>query len=159
MRLVASTAADDARAAERERGVYQLFLCPPRLRRRSGQLCRTFRAQFHPLSGDTPAAEDLQAGLCQSYKSGKYHVVFILKCRRKTRFSFPASSLLKPSFELRGPNEGTGTSSDHESALMIVLWWHTQQHTSSDRTPLGRMLPSVIGSIDSFKRLVAIRQL
>jgi hypothetical protein len=92
-------------------------------------------------------------------KSGRYHVVFILKCRRKTRFSFPASSLLNPSFELRGPNEGTGTSSDHESALMKVLWWHTQQHTSSDRTPLGRMLPSVIGSIDSFKRLVAIRQL
>ena len=42
---------------------YQLFLSPPRLRR-LGHSHRTFRAQFHPLSGDTPAAEDLQAGLC-----------------------------------------------------------------------------------------------
>jgi sulfur dioxygenase len=36
-------------------------------------------------------------------------------------------------------------SSDHGSALRIVLWWHTQQHTSSDRTPLARMLPNGIG--------------
>jgi hypothetical protein len=43
---------------------------------------------------------------------------------------------------VRGPNDGTG---DHGSALRIVLWWHTQQHTSSDRTPFARMLPSVIG--------------
>jgi hypothetical protein len=50
--------------------------------------------------------------------------------------------------DMRGPNVGTGTLSDHGSALRIVLWWHTQQHTWSDRTPLARMLPSVIGSID-----------
>jgi hypothetical protein len=63
MRLVASTAADDAHAAERERGILPVFPLPPRLGR-SEHLRRTFRAQFHPLSGDTPAAEDLQAGLC-----------------------------------------------------------------------------------------------
>jgi hypothetical protein len=60
---------------------------------------------------------------------------------------------------MRGPNVGTGTSSDHGSALMIARWWHTQQHTSSDRTPLARMLPSVMGSIGSVMRLVAIRRL
>jgi hypothetical protein len=57
---------------------------------------------------------------------------------------------------IRGPNDGTGTSSDHESALMIAQWWHPQQHTSSDHTPLARMLPSVIGSIGSLRRLAAI---
>src|SRR5271157_1156088 len=46
---------------------------------------------------------------------------------------------------MRGPNDGTGTSSDHGSALRIARWWHCQQHTSSDRTPLARMLPRVIG--------------
>jgi hypothetical protein len=29
---------------------------------------------------------------------------------------------------------------------MIALWWQTQHDTSSDRTPLARMLPTVIGS-------------
>jgi hypothetical protein len=47
---------------------------------------------------------------------------------------------------MRGPNVGTGTSSGHGSALKIARWWHSQQHTSSDRTPLARMLPRVIGS-------------
>jgi hypothetical protein len=28
---------------------------------------------------------------------------------------------------------------------MIVRWWHCQHDTSSDRTLLARMLPSVIG--------------
>jgi hypothetical protein len=72
-----------------------------------------------------------------------------------------ASAPMIPQFvhTIRGPNDGTGTSSDHGSALRIVLWWHTQQHTSSDRTPLARMLPSVIGSNGSLKRLAAIRQL
>jgi hypothetical protein len=28
----------------------------------------------------------------------------------------------------------------------MVRWWHCQRDTSSDRTPLARMLPSVIGS-------------
>jgi hypothetical protein len=60
---------------------------------------------------------------------------------------------------IRAPNDSTGTSSDHGSALRIVLWWHTQQHTSSDRTPLARMLPSVMGSIGSLRRLEAIRRL
>jgi hypothetical protein len=46
---------------------------------------------------------------------------------------------------IRGPNVGTDTSSDRGSALMIARWRHTQQHTSSDRTPLARMLPRVIG--------------
>jgi hypothetical protein len=48
---------------------------------------------------------------------------------------------------------GTDTSSDHRSALKIARWWHCQHDTSSDRTPLARMLPSVIGSIGSLKRL------
>jgi hypothetical protein len=52
-----------------------------------------------------------------------------------------------------------GTSSGHRSALMIARWWHIQQHTSSDRTPLARMLPSVIGSIGSLMRLAPIRRL
>jgi hypothetical protein len=43
---------------------------------------------------------------------------------------------------MRGPKDGTGTSSDHGSALRIARWWQIQQHTSSDRTPLARMLPS-----------------
>jgi hypothetical protein len=46
---------------------------------------------------------------------------------------------------MRGPNAGTGTSSGQLSALRIARWWHIQQHTSSDRTPLARMLPRVIG--------------
>jgi hypothetical protein len=46
---------------------------------------------------------------------------------------------------MRGPNFGTGTWSGHGSAFKIARWWHSQQHTSSDRTPLARMLPSVIG--------------
>ena len=58
-----------------------------------------------------------------------------------------------------GPHVGMGTSSGHRSALMIARWWHTQQHTSSDRTPFARMLPSVMGSIGSFKRPAAIREL
>jgi hypothetical protein len=41
----------------------------------------------------------------------------------------------------------------------IARWWHNQQHTSSERTPLARMLPSVIGSIGSLMRLAAIRRL
>jgi hypothetical protein len=40
---------------------------------------------------------------------------------------------------MRGPNDGTGMSSDHGSAR----WWHCQQHTSIDRTPLARMLPRI----------------
>jgi hypothetical protein len=31
------------------------------------------------------------------------------------------------------------------SALRIASWWHRWHDTSSDRTPLARMLPSVIG--------------
>jgi hypothetical protein len=54
---------------------------------------------------------------------------------------------------------GMGTSSGHRSALMIARWWHIQQHTSSDRTPLARMLPRVIGSIGSLMRLAPIRRL
>jgi hypothetical protein len=46
---------------------------------------------------------------------------------------------------MRGPNVGTGTRSGHGSALRIARWWHSEQHTSSDRTPLARMLPRVVG--------------
>jgi hypothetical protein len=60
---------------------------------------------------------------------------------------------------IRGPKVGTGKSSDHGSALMIARWWHTQQHTSSDRTPLARMLPSVMGSIGSLERVAAMARL
>jgi hypothetical protein len=42
---------------------------------------------------------------------------------------------------IRGPNVGTSTSSGHGSALKIARWWHCQHDTSSDRTPLARMLP------------------
>ena len=38
---------------------------------------------------------------------------------------------------MRGPNVGTGTSSDHGSALRIARRWHCQHDTSSDRTPFG----------------------
>jgi hypothetical protein len=58
-----------------------------------------------------------------------------------------------------GPNVGTGTSSGHRSALMTARWWHTQQHTSGDRTPLARMLPRVMGSIGSLMRRAAMRRL
>jgi hypothetical protein len=53
---------------------------------------------------------------------------------------------------MRGPNVGTGTSSGHGSAVMMVRWWQIQHDTSSDRTPFSRMLPSVIGSMGSLKR-------
>jgi hypothetical protein len=33
-------------------------------------------------------------------------------------------------------------------------WWHCQHDTASERTPFSRMLPRVIGSIGSLKRLV-----
>ena len=45
------------------------------------------------------------------------------------------------------------------SADMIARWWQFQRHTSSDRTPLARMLPRVMGSIGSFMRPAAIRRL
>jgi hypothetical protein len=47
---------------------------------------------------------------------------------------------------MRGPNIGTGVLSGHGWALSIARWWQSQHDTSSDRTPLARMLPSVIGS-------------
>jgi hypothetical protein len=53
---------------------------------------------------------------------------------------------------MRGPNMGTGTLSGHRPAHRMARWWHCQHDTSSDRTPLARMLPSVIGSIGSLKR-------
>jgi hypothetical protein len=52
---------------------------------------------------------------------------------------------------IRGPNVVTGTSSDHRSPLRSARWWHTRQHTLSDRTALARMLPSVIGSMGSLR--------
>ena len=39
-------------------------------------------------------------------------------------------------------NDGTGMIGSG-SALRIARWWHSQQHTSSDRTPLARMLSNV----------------
>jgi hypothetical protein len=55
-----------------------------------------------------------------------------------------------------GPNVGNGTSSGQGPALMITRWWHCQHETSSDRTPLARMLPSVIGWIGSFREPGAV---
>src|SRR5580704_6669482 len=47
---------------------------------------------------------------------------------------------------IRSLNAGIGTSSGHGSALSVARWWwHCQHDTSSDRTPLARMLPRVIG--------------
>jgi hypothetical protein len=57
---------------------------------------------------------------------------------------------------MRGPNVGTGVSSGHRSTLRMARWWHCQHDTASDRTPLSRMLPSVIGSIGSLERERAI---
>jgi hypothetical protein len=69
-----------------------------------------------------------------------------------------ASAPMIPQFvhTIRGPDVRTGTSSDHGSALRIARWWHCQHDTSSDRTPLARMLASVIGSIGLLMRLTAI---
>jgi hypothetical protein len=38
---------------------------------------------------------------------------------------------------------------------MTVSWWHLWHDTASDRTPLARMLPSVIGSVGSSNRHAA----
>jgi hypothetical protein len=38
------------------------------------------------------------------------------------------------------------SSSSLTTALKIARWWHFQHNTSSDRAPLARMLPRVIGS-------------
>jgi hypothetical protein len=46
---------------------------------------------------------------------------------------------------MRGPNVGTGTSSGQLSALSTASRWHGWHDTAIDRTPLARMLPSVIG--------------
>jgi hypothetical protein len=59
---------------------------------------------------------------------------------------------------MRGPKVGTGTSLGHASALMIARWWQFQHDTSSEHTPLARMLPSVIGSIASLKQGLFIRR-
>jgi hypothetical protein len=57
---------------------------------------------------------------------------------------------------MRGPNEGTVRSPGRWSTLMIIScrhWWHW---TASDSTPFSRMLPSVVGSIGSLNRDLAI---
>jgi hypothetical protein len=46
---------------------------------------------------------------------------------------------------MRGPNVRTVTWSGQQSALRIASWWQFQHDTSSERTPLARMLPSVMG--------------
>ena len=51
------------------------------------------------------------------------------------------------------------TSSGQGAALTIASWWHAWQDTASERRPFARMLPRVIGSIGSLKRLAAIRRL
>jgi hypothetical protein len=61
----------------------------------------------------------------------------------RTALGASAPTIPRRVHTIRGPNVGTGTSSDHGSALMIARWWHCQHDTSSDRTPLARMLPSV----------------
>jgi hypothetical protein len=53
---------------------------------------------------------------------------------------------------MRGPNEGTGTSSGHASTFTARSWPQWRQVTSSPRTPFWRMLPRVIGRIGSSKR-------
>jgi hypothetical protein len=40
---------------------------------------------------------------------------------------------------------------------MIVSWRHRPQDVASERTPRRRILPSVIGSLGSFKGRAAIR--
>jgi hypothetical protein len=50
----------------------------------------------------------------------------------------------------------TGTWSGHGSALKIARWWHCQQHTSSVRTPLARMLPRVIGLLGADRGRLAL---
>ena len=48
---------------------------------------------------------------------------------------------------IRGPSDGTEISSFNPSMLTIASWrqFTLEQLTSSDRTPLARMLPRVIG--------------
>src|SRR5712664_3602835 len=46
---------------------------------------------------------------------------------------------------IRGPNDGTGTSSGQASMLTAVSWRQCRQVTNSPRTPFWRMLPSVMG--------------
>jgi hypothetical protein len=36
---------------------------------------------------------------------------------------------------MRGPKEGTGTSSGQRSTASTAAWWHSQQVTASERTP------------------------
>jgi hypothetical protein len=43
---------------------------------------------------------------------------------------------------MRGPNDGTGTSSDHASTNSTTWRWQIMQLTDNERTPLARMLPS-----------------
>jgi len=50
---------------------------------------------------------------------------------------------------MRGPNDGTGTSSGQLSTLTSVRWPQALQVTNSPRTPFWRMLPSVMERIGS----------
>ena len=46
---------------------------------------------------------------------------------------------------MRGPKAETGVASPNASAFISAWWWHNSHVTESERTPLSRMLASVIG--------------
>jgi hypothetical protein len=56
---------------------------------------------------------------------------------------------------IRGPNTGTGTSSDHGSALKIARWWHCQQHTSERPHAVRAHIAELPGSPADFEKLSA----
>jgi hypothetical protein len=58
---------------------------------------------------------------------------------------------------MRGPNDGTVRSPRHVVDIHDRLVPALMARESSDRTPFSRMFCSVIGSIGSSKRFVAIQ--
>jgi hypothetical protein len=61
--------------------------------------------------------------------------------------SGPVPAAGAPTITTTVPNSSASArqASGHRSALTIVSWWHCQHDTASDRTPLARMLPRVMG--------------
>jgi hypothetical protein len=55
-----------------------------------------------------------------------------------------APMMPQPVQTMRGPKDGTGTSSGHVSTESNAERWHNRQLIDSERTPCARMLPSVI---------------
>jgi len=54
----------------------------------------------------------------------------------------------------RGPKDGTGRSSGQRSTASTAARWQSQQLTESERTPLARTLPSVMGIVGAGERVM-----